>query len=80
MQSYFGPAKAACLCSYSCNGHLCYDGGTLGRVKIVTLRVGARAKEGTRGGGGEKNTEEEWSCFPGLLPNLTLSEIVHNLQ
>ena len=54
MQSYFGPAKAACLCSYSCNGHLCYDGGTLGRVKIVTLRVGARAKEGTRGGGGEK--------------------------
>ena len=37
--------KAACLCSYSCNGHLCYDGGRLGRVKIVTLRVGARVKE-----------------------------------
>ena len=25
-------------------------GGRLGRVKIVTLRVGARAKEGKRGG------------------------------
>ena len=31
-----------------------YDGGRLGRVKIVTLRVGARAKGGKRGGGGEK--------------------------
>ena len=37
-----------------CNHHLCYDGGRLGRVKTVTLRVGARAKEGKRGGGGEK--------------------------
>ena len=27
-----------------------------GRVKIVTLRVGARVKEGKGGGGGEKNT------------------------
>ena len=37
------------------NRHLwCYDGGRLGRVKIVTLRIGARAKEGERGGGGEK--------------------------
>ena len=53
-QAYFGRAKAACLCSYCCNRHLCYDGGRLGRVKIVTLRVGARAKEGKRGGGGEK--------------------------
>ena len=34
-------AKAACLCSYCCNRHLCHDGGRLGRVKIVTLRVGA---------------------------------------
>ena len=54
MRAYFGRAKAACLCSYCCNRHLCYDGGRLGRVKIVTLRVGARAKEGKRGGGGEK--------------------------
>ena len=54
MQAYFERAKAACLCSYCCNRHLCYDGGRLGRVKIVTLRVGARAKEGKGGGGGEK--------------------------
>ena len=46
MQAYFGRAKAACLCSYCCNRRLCYDGGRLGRVKIVTLRVGAGAKEG----------------------------------
>ena len=52
MQAYFGQAKAAC--SYCCNRHLCYDEGRLGRVKIVTLRVGARAKEGQRGGGGRK--------------------------
>ena len=39
-----------------CNHHLCYDGERLGRVKTVTLTVGARAKEGKRGGGGEKNT------------------------
>ena len=44
------------FCLYCCNCHLCYDGGRLGRVKIVTLRVGARAKEEKRGrrGGGEK--------------------------
>ena len=54
MQAYFGRAKAACLCSYCCNRYLCYDGGRLGRVKIVILRVGARAKEGKRGRGGEK--------------------------
>ena len=53
MRAYFGRAKAACLCSYCCNRHLCYDGG-LGRLKIVILRVGARAKEGKRGGRGEK--------------------------
>ena len=34
MQAYFGRAKAACLCSYCCNRHLCYDGGRLGRVKL----------------------------------------------
>ena len=54
MQAYFGRAKAACLCLYFYNCHLCYDGGRLGRVKIVTLRVGARAKEGKRGVGGEE--------------------------
>ena len=54
MQAYFGRAKAACLCSYCCNRHLCYYRGRLGRVKIATLRVGARAKEGTRGEGGEE--------------------------
>ena len=61
MQVYFGRAKAACLCSYCCNRHLCYDGGRLGRVKIVTLRVGARAKEGKRGGGGGKNFQHALS-------------------
>ena len=38
------------VCSYCCNRHLCYDGERLGRVKMVTLRVGARGKEGKRGG------------------------------
>ena len=49
-------AGESCLfiCSYCCNRHLCYDRRRLGRVKIVTLRVGAKAKEGKRGGGGEK--------------------------
>ena len=28
----------------------------MGRVEIATLRVGARAKEGKGGGGGEKKT------------------------
>ena len=41
MQAYFGLAKATCLYSYTCNHHRCYDRGRLGRVKIVTLRVGA---------------------------------------
>ena len=54
VQAYFGRPKAACFCSYYCNHHLCYDGGRLGRVKTVTLRVGARAKEGKKWGGGEK--------------------------
>ena len=46
-------ADESCF-SYCCNRHLCYDEGRLGRVKIVTLTVGARAKEGKRGGGEEK--------------------------
>ena len=50
MQAYLGQVTAAFLCSYCCNRHLCYEGGRLGRVKIGTLRVGARAKEGKRGG------------------------------
>ena len=54
MQVYFGRAKAACLCSYCCNRHRSYDGGILGRVNIVTLRVGAGAKGGKREGGEEK--------------------------
>ena len=49
-RSILGGQKLLVLCSYCCNCHLCYDGGRLGRVKIVTLRVGARAKEGKRGG------------------------------
>ena len=54
VQAYFGWAKP-CLCSYCCSRHLWfYDSGRLGRVEIVTLTVGARAKEGKGGGGGEK--------------------------
>ena len=46
MQAYFGWAKP-CSCSYCCSRHLWfYDSGRLGRVEIVTLTVGARAKEG----------------------------------
>ena len=46
MQAYFGWAKP-CSCSYCCSRHLLfYDSGRLGRVEIVTLRVGVRAKEG----------------------------------
>ena len=45
-RSILGGQKLLVLCSYCCNCHLCYDGGRLGRVKIVTLRVGARGKEG----------------------------------
>ena len=34
VQSYFGRAKAACLCSYCCNRHLwCYDGETFASKK-----------------------------------------------
>ena len=69
MQAYFGWAKP-CSCSwYFCSRHLWfYDSGRLGRVQIVTLTVGARAKEGKgRGGGEKKNTESravvEWFQF-----------------
>ena len=52
---YFGQEEAACLCSVCWNCHLwCYDIGRLGRVKVVTLRIGARAKEGKGEGRGEK--------------------------
>ena len=45
LEAYFGRAKAACLCSYCYKRHLWfYDGGRLGRVKIVTLRIGANLK------------------------------------
>ena len=49
-RSILGGQKLLVLCSYCCNCHLRYDGGRLGRVKIVTLRVGAKAKEGKREG------------------------------
>ena len=57
-----GGRKLHVYVSYCCNRHLCYDGGRLGRVKIVTLRVGARAKEGKGGGGGEKKI-----CLPDII-------------
>ena len=47
--AYFGWAKP-CSCSHCCSRHLWfYDSGRLGRVEIVTLRVGAKAKEGKGG-------------------------------
>ena len=72
MQAYFGRAKAAWLCSYCCNRHLCYDGGRLGRVKIVALGVGARAKEGKKGGGGEKKYPAPFDS-PHFLPSFRVS-------
>ena len=39
-------------------------GGRLGRVEVVTLRIGARAKE-RKGGGGE---EKKYAVFPSLSP------------
>ena len=45
LEAYFGRAKAACLCSYCYKRHLWfYDGGRLGKLKIVTLRIGANLK------------------------------------
>ena len=82
MQEYFGRAKAAC--SYCCNCHLCYDGGRLGRVKIVTLRVGARAKEGKRGGEKVDFLQldlwyfKRWTTFQSVFPNsCSLFDTVH---
>ena len=58
--------KAACLCLYYRSCRLWYsDEGTLGRVEIATLRVGARAKEGKEGWGGEK----KYSIFLSLSPS-----------
>ena len=67
MQAYFGWAKpCSCLCSWYCfSRHLWfYDSGRLGRLEIVTLTVGARAKEGKRGGGGEKKIRVFSSLSP----------------
>ena len=70
-QAYFGWVKAACLCSYCCNCHLCYDGGRFGRVKIVTLRVGAGMKRRKEGRGREeKNTPARCHCSFGSLRTL----------
>ena len=47
------------------------DSGRLGRVEIVTLTVGAGAKEGKGGGGGEKkNTPARYHCSFGKLRTL----------
>ena len=60
---FFGQAKAACLCSCCWTCHLwCYDGGRLGRIKIVTLRVDTRVKEKKKGGEGEKKI-----CLPDII-------------
>ena len=78
MRAYFGRAKAACLCSYFCNRHLCYDGGRLGRGKIVTLSVGARAKEGKRGGRREKKYPRPLPTpfdSPHFLPSFRVSTV-----
>ena len=49
MQAYFGWAKP-CSCWHCCSRHLWfYDSGRSRRVEIVTLRVGAKAKEGKGG-------------------------------
>ena len=51
MQAYFGWAKPS-SCLHCCSPHL-FVSGRLGRVEIVTLRAGARAKGG-KGGRGAK--------------------------
>ena len=80
VQAYFGRAKAACLRSYCCNRHLwCYDGGRLGRVKIVTLRVGAGAKEGQGEGGGEKLIWHFLFSLPAPTPLLLTRPIFSSL-
>ena len=72
----FSVGESCLLCSYCCNHHLWfYDGGRLGRVKIVTLRVGARAKKGKEGGEGTKK------CFLFSLstPSHTSFDLSHFL-
>ena len=85
-KSILGGRKLLVLCSYCCNCDLCYDRGRLGRVKLVTLRVGARAKEGKRGGGGEKVDFlqldlwyfKRWTTFQSVFPNsCSLFDTVH---
>ena len=62
----FGWVKP-CSCSYCCSRHFWfYDSRRLGRVAIVTLRVGARAKQGQGGGGEEK--KKILSLSPHPLP------------
>ena len=53
VQAYVRRAKAVCLCSYCGKKKR-----RLGRVEIATLRVGTRAKEGKRGGGGKKKISQ----------------------
>ena len=71
---------------YCCSRHLWfYDSGRLGRVEIVTLTVGARAKEGKGAGGKEKkNTPARYHCSFGMRGDLrqySLSNsIMTNLQ
>ena len=74
MQAFSRRAKAGCIYSYCWNHHLCcYDGRRLGRVKIVTLRAGARAKErkGEGEGEGRKNTPAGHHCSFGKLRTLS---------
>ena len=83
-RSILGGQKLLVLCLYCCNCHLCYDGGRLGRVKIVTLRVGARVKEGKRGGEKVDFLQlalwyfKRWTTFQSVFPNsCSLFDTVH---
>ena len=70
VQAYLGWAKA-CSCLYCCSRHLWFYDRRLERVEIVTLRVGARAKERKGGRGGEKiNTPAWYHCPFGKLCRL----------
>ena len=70
VQAYLGWAKA-CSCLYCCSRHLWFYDRRLERVEIVTLRVGARAKERKGGRGGEKiNTPAWYHCPFGKLCTL----------
>ena len=58
----------ACSCSYCCSRHLWfYDRGRLGREEIVTVRVGATAKEGK----GERGRGEKIR-LPDIVSSLSL--------